>query len=743
MSGVTSLSGGGGAALTGVIGITSNNGAITVGEDTTAPANNITLTYNPNGLTGFTVDGQAATGNVSLTTGSGLSYTNDGFGTVTLNTFSPSTGDVTAAATVAQNLAAAMAWDGSTATPPVSNVAYAPGAMVIYSGTTFVCLVAQPIGSALPVTGTNWQSIGGGTGGTPTKIANAGSSVAIDISGGILMTNATSTEDVVISTNTAPATGVLIRTDNDTITIGNVGGIAGDGVEISGAYGSASVGNLTIGGVVVPTGLYVSNTQLLYNNAPVGGAATGTMVAQNLGAAMAWQGSTAEPPISTVAYGIGAVVIFLATTFVCLVAQPIGSTFPVTGANWQSIAGGSSITAGGATVACDNPYASGSITLNTTTTGTAGDITLDTTFASGNSGVITLKGGGEVVLDTTIDTTGGLGVRIITGNTTSFFEDVNAAGQPGQISFETTSTNPAKLTIGGTSQSTGLYVSNTQLLYNNVPVGGTSVPTPMSVPRCLTDANGWGGSIAYPIGSVVYSPTPPYNWFICYVATTTADTTDPQADVNAGTYGQGANWQLLAPAGFTTTTGTTPGTYYGSLTLSGSSIASTDLATGEVVIQAPIASNIANGGGNVEIDATGNVSIYTPLGNTNISGNNVEISSNGTAGTLTLTANKTTITAETPTSGSYPNFPQLTTTLQSGTSGNFCQQTIVPYNIDIATDDILPGLTVTNQQVLFKSCLTSQLLFSVNPTSTDPATYPGFLVTATGVWFNGTKIAGT
>ena len=171
-----------------------------------------------------------------------------------------------------------------------------------------------------------------------------------------------------------------------------------------------------------------------------GGAGSALLQAQNLTGALAWAGGGGPPAVSTVAYAVGAVVIYSGTTFVCLVAQPIGSALPVNGANWQSIggggAGGSSITAGGATVACDDPSASGSITLTTTATGSAGDITLTTIGAQ--SGVITVKGAGDVMIDTSSSGSAG-GVRIKTGTTSAIFEDVKAviSKQSGKLLLST------------------------------------------------------------------------------------------------------------------------------------------------------------------------------------------------------------------------------------------------------------------------------------------------------------------
>jgi hypothetical protein len=177
-----------------------------------------------------------------------------------------------------------------------------------------------------------------------------------------------------------------------------------------------------------------------------GGAGSALLQAQNLTGALAWAGS-GSPPISTVAYTPGALVVYSSTTFVCLVAQPVGSALPVNGANWQSIggggSGGSSITGGGATVACDTPGGSGSITLTTTETGSAGSITLDSTV--GSSGVIAIKSAGDILLD---GTPVGGGVRINTATTSSIFEDTNTTGLACQIQIASTdATNPAKVSI--------------------------------------------------------------------------------------------------------------------------------------------------------------------------------------------------------------------------------------------------------------------------------------------------------
>jgi len=246
MSGVNSLSGGGGTALVGAVGIVANGGAITVGTNTTGGANNITLAYNPNGLTGLSFNDVPATGNVSLIATTGLSYTTDAFGVVSLNTFSPDTGVAEVACMTAQNLGgiSPLAWQGSADLPPVSTVAYLPGAVIIYNSITYICRVAQPVDSEEPSEGDNWVSIGSGGGGTPNAIAGG----------------------------TPPTTGIVeVLTDS--------GVVLATAPRINMASTGVEGGSLTIGGdTPFQTGLYVSQTQLLYNGVSVLGGGGGNSI---------------------------------------------------------------------------------------------------------------------------------------------------------------------------------------------------------------------------------------------------------------------------------------------------------------------------------------------------------------------------------------------------------------------------------------------------------------------------------
>jgi len=185
MSGVSSIVASGiTPTLTGNV-ILGNNAPITLSQNTGAN----TITVGIGALNSVvSVAGQGGVVDLLFNPGSGLSY--DALsGNITLNTFSPNTASgnpATDACMVAQNLGSGLAWAGAGS---VSTVAYLPGAVVIYSGEVFVCLVAQPVGASFPANGPNWQSISGGGGGGGSSITNAGATLSIDATGTLLFTN--------------------------------------------------------------------------------------------------------------------------------------------------------------------------------------------------------------------------------------------------------------------------------------------------------------------------------------------------------------------------------------------------------------------------------------------------------------------------------------------------------------------------------------------------------------------------
>lgn len=212
-------------------------------------------------------------------------------------------------------------------------------------------------------------------------------------------------------------------------------------------------GQVSVGGVVNNTGLYVSNSQLLFNGTAVG-----------------------------------------------------------------STASSSSITAGGATVACDSPGTSGAIRLTTNNTGSDGSIYLVSSAAT----VGAIVGQGQDV--GLAANSGGSGVAV-KSPACAITLDANQLGQPiagganfptgvdSQIVLSTSSTNAATVSIGGAVNNTGLYVSNSQLLYNGASFAPTAAPadgTP-AAPVALTAAYTLSGnkawfSIASATGPFIISP---------------------------------------------------------------------------------------------------------------------------------------------------------------------------------------------------------------------------------------------
>jgi len=157
MSGVTDLKTATGNAMTGEITLTTTQPAL-LGISNT-PGAPYTINFAP--VAGGTNTVAGKNGDVVFTAPDGcLSFTPDAISSaVKFNAYNSTSNT---SGLVANNISGSLAWAGGGGPPAVSTVAYAVGAVVIYSGSTYVCLVAQPIGSALPVNGANWQSIGGG-----------------------------------------------------------------------------------------------------------------------------------------------------------------------------------------------------------------------------------------------------------------------------------------------------------------------------------------------------------------------------------------------------------------------------------------------------------------------------------------------------------------------------------------------------------------------------------------------------
>jgi len=238
-------------------------------------------------------------------------------------------------------------------------------------------------------------------------------------------------------------------------------------------------------------------------NAYNAGSNTSGMVANNVSGSLAW--------VSSNAYAVGAVVIDSGTTYMCLTAQPASSPAPSNGANWQSIGGGgggSSISAVGSTVSCD---------------ATTGTISVNASASTGSQPDVLIQSAGAST-----------GVKIETNTTSATFDDYTDNAVPGQIQLVSTDgTNPATVSIGGASNNTGLYVSNSQLLFNGNAVGtggNWSYKGAFNTTVATT----------YAINDVVFDSVNTAETYVCIVGytTTVPSPTAPSADPT--------NWQLFA-----------------------------------------------------------------------------------------------------------------------------------------------------------------------------------------------------
>ena len=469
MSGVSSLN-----ALTGALAITSKNAYISVGASTS----NVSLQYNNIALNGLTAGGSNfTTGIVGLAGSNGITLTPDTFNNVIT-----------------------ISGGGSSSGSSITNGTAPTDGSVSVSG----------VGSISMTTANQGTINVGDTSANPARqtFMNVGPSSTIKMLNGAnqLSANMTFFNDQSNTSwtnlNTSPVAGYFPNIGTPAVPLV----VQGGGQNLS-AYADFGAGrHLVLGSG--PRGLV-----------PANGATIPYLTASQSGA-----GATNAVKMTVSAGGVG---VDGNATSIDLVADTITHNgVPFTG-------GGGSISAGGASVVCDDPVASGSITLTTTGTGSSGNITIDTT--AGSSGVLALKAVSGITLDTS---TGSGGVQITTSTTASLFEDTGGAGSAGQIQFQSTdATNPATLTIGGTSNATGLYVSNTQLLFNGVAVGGVGGGTTVPVV--------WNDSDPYAVGAVVNVGTldNPTGTFICILAVSAP----ASPAVNPAPVDTPANWTPVAP----------------------------------------------------------------------------------------------------------------------------------------------------------------------------------------------------
>ena len=267
---------------------------------------------------------------------------------------------------------------------------------------------------------------------------------------------------------------------------------------------------------------------------PATGTATdATLTAPALGTALAWNTANAYVP--------GNVVINSGTTYVCLVAQPASSSAPTDGANWQSIGGGvggGSITAGGASVVCDNPSGSGSITV--TTNGLTGDLNIDTTAGVGN---VEIKTGGNLSFDVThLD-----GNVDMIGSSTNFHMDKSTSqGGLGAIYMTSSSVGNARLQVGGNANPTGLWVGATALSFNGNPIG-------VSGNWSYKGTFNTTVATAYALNDVVFDTVITSQTYVCIIGYTTTVPSPQPPSANA------TNWKQLATTASTSNTITNAG----------------------------------------------------------------------------------------------------------------------------------------------------------------------------------------
>ena len=334
MSGVTALITSTGGNVTGDVTLASTQaGILTVSNTPTAP---YTINFSPVSATVNTLNGKIGT----LTLGSSdglLNVATDPIsGAINLTAYNATTNT---SGIVANNISGALAWEG-TGSPVASTKAYTVGALVVYNGGTYICVVAQPVGSSAPDLNTpdNWVAIGGSSAG-------------------------------VSSLNTQ--TGALV-------------------LDLAGGFGSADV---------TPTG----NTVKLYPYFPATGTATSaSLVAQNLQNNLAWQGASNVSTYAYVPGNLVKVSDITNPAnsgfWVCLETQPIGSAQPaLNNPYWFALGSTLGVSALSNTTTTAQCATNGDFTVGMTdSAGQSNQINLTTVLPTGGTGdnaMITLTAG--------------------------------------------------------------------------------------------------------------------------------------------------------------------------------------------------------------------------------------------------------------------------------------------------------------------------------------------------------------
>ena len=285
MSGVSALTTTTGNSMTGSISLTSTQTSLlNVSNNPSAPFN---INFSP--VFGGVNSVGGKNGNVLLTTPDGcLSITPDAISPqLKFNAYNAGSNT---SGMVANNVSGSLAW--------VASNAFAVGAVVNNSGSTYMCLSAQPASSPAPSAGSNWAVIGGGGGGG-SSITAGGATVACDDPSGsgsiTLTTTATGTDGSVIIDASAGASGNVVINASDgyvgisgdialvspntqiTMDDNGLGTIfpAGTAGVISLATTDSNASQVNIGGASNATGLWVGASNLTFNGSNVSGGAGG------------------------------------------------------------------------------------------------------------------------------------------------------------------------------------------------------------------------------------------------------------------------------------------------------------------------------------------------------------------------------------------------------------------------------------------------------------------------------------
>lgn len=513
MSGVSSIAPlPGGTPYTGAVGFSSTSPAIIVGQN--SGSNAITFAL---GNIGGVKTLNTQNGDLNMIMSDGMGIVESAGGNLLLHPYFPLSGTATTATLVAGNLngASPLAWQGASS---LSTVAYVPGAVVIYSSTTYVCLVAQPIGSAPPSNGANWQSIGGGGGGGGNwsyqgawNASNAyvSNDVVFDPTASDARFNGYIALSNIPASSNAPWTSAGQSSGwSPYFNTGIVG--FNNGSNASNANGTTLLSMNSVGGSPPPTGSNGSFIMTVINQDGGGGGSNvytdfcaGRFVVAGVNTGLAPTGSNTLPFITTTDSGGSNIQLSVNGGG----NQPVNIVGGLTVDGVPISAGGSNIANGGATLGIDsnadltyvsssNVGATNNITLTSDTNsgalGSAGVISLITT---GTSNSARLQVGGDIA--------GGLstGLYVLEGNTVVNTSNFNVGYTSNATSLNVSGTSLITLQNAGSNDSASLTMFNDQSNTFRSELNATTVlgytPTVAGASNVVALQGGGSNSNAY------------------------------------------------------------------------------------------------------------------------------------------------------------------------------------------------------------------------------------------------------